>query len=222
MSCFSTTSTGTAGGCGSSVIMCKWSRPALLCIRQETCVTSEMVAYTEQWFGGLVSETSYCGEWCSVLFHEASLWFVDRTGWLWGEKESRDHRLNTSWHPLSNFIFVFKELLLSSGLCRCWHLPPLSFFAVYLSVCLYQENVFYYVVLLPICHVTFLFLFVCLSVCLPGCQFPMSICLLSRHFTDSQWLREAWSASLSWLDFKIDSLARTPCTHNITKTGLSL
>lgn len=64
--------------------------------------------------------------------------------------------------------------------------------------------------------------FVCLSASLPGCQLAASVCLLSGPFTDSQWLREAWSVSLSWPDFKIDSLARTPCTHYIAKTGLSL
>lgn len=81
-SLFFPTSTGTAGFCGSSVIMCHWSRPMLLCIRQKKkkkkCVTSEMVAYIEQWFRGLVSELNYCGDWCSVMFHAVYLWCAEK------------------------------------------------------------------------------------------------------------------------------------------------
>lgn len=61
------------------------------------------------------------------------------------------------------------------------------------------------------------FCFVCLSVSRPGCQWATSVCLLSRPFTGSRWLREAWSVSLSWPDFKIDCLARTPCSHSIAE-----
>lgn len=73
-----------------------------------------------------------------------------------------------------------------------------------------------------ICRVTFMSAFVRLSVSAPGCQLTASVCLLPRPLTDSRWRGEAWSVSLSWPDFKIDGLARTPRTHSIGKTGLSL
>lgn len=48
--------------------MRKWSRTMALHIRQAKCVTSELVAYIEQWLGGLVSEQNYCGWWWPVMF----------------------------------------------------------------------------------------------------------------------------------------------------------
>lgn len=154
----------------------------LLCIRQEKCVTSEMVAYIEQWFGGLVSEMSYCGEWCSVMFHAVSLWFAERTCWL-------EARRKTETTDLIVLTF-FKHLhpCLDSAAAFQWFVYVLSLFSS--SLCLlsaylraYLQNVFYSLVSLPICRVTFMFLFVCLSVSQPGCQ--LSVCCQDILLTHS-------------------------------------
>ena len=143
---------------------------------------------------------SHCGEWCPVLFHRASLWLVGGTGRSWCEDKRRHSGFN-SWDipqapsPLS---------------CQCCCFDNVVF--IFCLPARLENEVF----------AMWLFVPACCSVSRPGCQLAVPVCLLSRHFTDSQWLRAAWSASLSWPDFKIDGLARTPWTHSIAKTGLSL
>lgn len=151
--------TGTAGACGSLVIICKWSRPTLFCIRQEKFVTSATVAYIEQRFGGLVFLNELLTRiWCSVML---SLWFAERTGWLEAGRTTAttDLIVLTFSKRLHLGLFVYVLTIVSPSVFACC-------LSAYLPA--YLENVFHSVYLQPICHVTFMFLFVCLSASRPS------------------------------------------------------
>lgn len=148
-----------------TVIICKWSRPMLFCIRQEKSVTSAMVAYIEQWFGGLVSwnELLWRMVLCDVSLSVIVVCWENR---LVGGEEGKKKKTETTdlivlTFSLSIFIFLLTVLLLSSALCTCWLSSPSVFlFVVCLPAGRPLENAFHGVVSLPVCHVTFMFLFV--------------------------------------------------------------
>lgn len=182
--------------------MCKLSRPTLLCKIQEMCDITD---------GGLHRTMT----WWFLIVENGVTWWFDRSACL----EARRKVETTGLIALTFLIFIF-ALAFGCFPVVCVLNVNLSHPALFV-VC-FLAPLFEILLSLLSCHVTYMFLFVCFSVALSGRQLAVSIRLLSRQFTDSQWLREAWSASLSWPDFKIDSLARTPCTDNIAKTGLSL
>lgn len=162
----------------------------LFCIRQEKCVTSAMVAYIEQWFGGLVSETSYCGEWCSVMFHGVSLWFAERTGWLGASGKAETTHL---------IVLTFSKhlyLRLDSAVAFQRFVYVLTIFSI--SLCLLSAYLPASRKCPPLC---------CLAAHLP-CDFHVSVCL---PFGLSAWL----SVSRVYL-----SVVKTFYWLTVTKWGL--
>lgn len=71
-----------AGNTAATVFFCKsvYMVKALAALHLGRCATSGMVAYIEQWFGGLVSEKAAVVNAALCCFHGVSLWFVDKWG----------------------------------------------------------------------------------------------------------------------------------------------
>lgn len=134
--------TGTAGGCCG--FLSKWSRPHAA-LHQTGEVTSDLVAYIEQWSRGrdywrkllwqmLLRDVS-----CSaiVVCWENTL--------AWGEEENRDHRLNSS-----------DILPASSSLCsQMWMLYNCFSLSCLLSYASLWSAYLFFHVCLPLCHLVF-------------------------------------------------------------------
>lgn len=154
------------------IIMCKWSRPMLLCISQEKCVTSEMVAYIEQWFGGLVSEPL----WRMVLYDVSCSVIVV----CWENMLVEAGRETETTDLIVLTFSKHLHLCLDSALafqCMCW-LSSRSVFVCCLPTCLPAS-------------LGNIFLLCCLAAHLP-CDFYVPVCL---PFSLSAWL----SVSLVYL-----------------------
>lgn len=149
---------------------------AYAALHQAGEVTSDMVAYIEQWSRGWVYWRKLLRQ---MLLHDVScsaivVWWENTLAW--GEEENRDHRLNSSD-------------ILSASSSLCSQIPMLySCFSPAFPVILLCGAYLFVHVCLPLCRLVCNMWLPC-SHLFAFCSRPSRVCLLSRDLTDSQWLK---------------------------------